>query len=356
MEIDMNRQASQLEPPGLADAVVLAQHRAQFFTQRLLSLPSNFALSLATLPWVEEHWLEPRYQAALDRHCPDLASERQVVAAGGGGSSLDQRIVNDLLHHGISVTHLDRLELPGRDRFWDQAQAIAGELAELAQQPGYRQRHTLNASADQLLRYPEVVWLGASERLLAIIEQYLGLAVAYDGPSFYYSLANPQTGGPRRWHRDKEDWRMIKVAIYLNDVDENGGPYEFMKPESNAVLRRRVSPYQTFRDREIEPFLDHPLADSHISCFGQAGTVILSDTAHYYHRGRPPVTRDRAAIFFSYFSQRPKHPFFCSRSALSDSQIRTIAAPLTDRQRRAMLWKDRLPLHQRFIPRNCVKV
>ncbi len=353
----MYRQAPRIEPPGLADAVVLARHRAQFVSQRLLSLPSNLALSLATLPWVEEHWLEPRYQTALDRHrSSHLTLDRQAVAAGSSGDSLDQRIVHDLLHQGISITHLDRLELPGRDRFWEQAQSIAAELAELAQQPGYRHRHTLNASANQLLRYPEVVWLGASERLLAIIEQYLGLAVAYDGPSFYYSLANSQTSGPRRWHRDKEDWRMIKVAIYLNDVDEAGGPYEFMKPDSNAALRRRVPPYQTFRDRELAPLLDKPLADCYTTCLGKAGTVILSDTAHYYHRGRPPVARDRAAIFFSYFSQRPKHPFFCSRSALSDSQLRTIAAPLTDRQRSAMLWKDHLPLHQRFIPRNCVKV
>jgi hypothetical protein len=355
MEIAMNRQTSPIAPPGLADAVVLAQHRAQFFSQRLLSLPSNLALGLATLPWVEEHWLEPRYQAALDRH-RRLTPDRQAVQAGAGGSSLDQRIVDDLCHQGISMTHLDRLELPGRDRFWDQAQAIAAELAEQAQQPGYRQRHTLNASADQLLHYPEVVWFGVAERLLGIIEQYLGLAVAYDGPSFYYSLANPQTSGPRRWHRDKEDWRMIKVAIYLNDVDENGGPYEFMKPDSNAALRQRVSPYQTFRDREIAPFLDRPLADCHTTCLGKAGTVIFSDTAHYYHRGRPPVARDRAAIFFSYFSQRPKHPFFCSRSALNNRQIRSIAEHLSDRQRSSLLWQEQLPLHQRVIPRNCVKV
>jgi hypothetical protein len=354
----MNRQTSPTEPPGLADAAVLAQHRAQAITQQLLSLPSNLALGLATLPWVEQNWLEPRYRAALDRHqaAPKAPAPKALVSAVGDSRSLDQRILDDLYSTGISVTHLDQLQLPDRDRFWSQAQRVAAELEGLAQQPGYRQRHTLNASADQLLRYPEIVTFGAAERLLTIIEQYLGLAVAYDGPSFYYSLANPQTSGPRKWHRDKEDWRMIKVAIYLNNVDRAGGPYEFMHPASNATLCQRVSPYQTFRDRQVEQILGQPLTDCTLSCVGSAGTVILSDTARYYHRGRPPIARNRAAIFFSYFSQRPKHPFFCSRSALNSAQLQQIAVPLNDRQRHAMLWRNNLPLIQRCIPQNCVKV
>lgn len=350
MKLKTAQKTTRSESVDWSDMSVLVSHQAQSLSQRLLSVPSDLALALATSPWVERHWLEPRYQSAIHRH--QLSQQPN----GERLPSLDQRIVNDLRNEGVSITHLDQLQLADPGGFWYQAQAIASELSLLAKQPGYRQRHTLNASREQLLRYPEVVKWGLAERILRIVEHYIGLPVAYDGPSFYYSLANSQTGGPRKWHRDKEDWRMIKVTIYLNDVDSLGGPYEILEPRLNTWLCQQVPPYQTFLDRQLEQVISKPLSDCTTTCLGSAGTVIFSDTAHYYHHGRPPVAQDRAAIFFSYFSQRPKHPFFCSRSALSQPQLRRFASGLSDRQRAALLWKDSLPFPQRYIPQNCVKV
>jgi hypothetical protein len=106
----------------------------------------------------------------------------------------------------------------------------------------------------------------------------------------------------------------------------------------------------------MEACLQPQTSDWITSCTGKAGTVIFSDTARYYHRGKPPLERDRAAIFFSYFSQRPKNPFFCGRSPLSDRQLAQLAEPLPPHLQDCITWKQRLPGIGRYIPKNRVKV
>ena len=109
---------------------------------------------------------------------------------------------------------------------------------------------------------------------------------------------------------------MIKVGVYLNDVDILGGPFECVDPEANIkICKQAKQKYQVFRDKELKSFLGEDLEAWRTSCIGSRGTVIFVDTAHYYHRGRPPISKNRSAIFFGYFSLRPKHPFFCGRFA-----------------------------------------
>jgi hypothetical protein len=49
------------------------------------------------------------------------------------------------------------------------------------------------------------------------------LPVAYDGASVNYTVADGREVSTRRWHRDWEDRRMLKVAVCLNDVGHGGG-------------------------------------------------------------------------------------------------------------------------------------
>ena len=40
------------------------------------------------------------------------------------------------------------------------------------------------------------------------------------GGKVYIVYADAKESGPRKWHIDKEDWQMIKIGVYINDVDE----------------------------------------------------------------------------------------------------------------------------------------
>lgn len=319
--------------------------------QELLSLPSGLAFHLTTTPWVEARLLYPRFQQYLTTQATALP----VLPAG------DRAIVTDLCQQGISVSSLAQLGLADAAPFLAAAQTLAQELQRLSMQPPNHRKHTLTATADQMLRYPEIFQWGVQDRLLAIAAAYLQTPVGYDAFSYYYSVANGQNRGPRKWHRDKEDWRMIKVAVYLNDVNVAGGPFECLHPEVNDRLRQVVPPYQVLSHAELTTHLTQlypnvPLESLYTSVTGAAGTIVFTDVAHFYHRGKPPHDRDRAAVFFSYFSDRPKNPFFCGRSPLSQAQLRQLAQNLPEHQQRAVLWKDHLPGIGRWIPKNRVTV
>ncbi|MEE3715428.1 hypothetical protein V2H45_01565 [Tumidithrix elongata RA019] len=223
--------------------------------------------------------------------------------------------------------------------------------------PLHKGKHTLTANAEQLMRYPEIFFWGAEKRLLNIVENYLKLPVAYDSLSYYYSIADGKDLGPRKWHRDKEDWKMVKIGIYLNDVDEYGGPFECVYPEINKFLHQTVQPkYRVMKHQELQQHLPDPKSNWFTSCTGSAGTVVFVDTAMYYHRGKPPIAMDRAALFFGYFSRRPKNPYFCGRSPLSRNQLHYLSEFLPPDLYDYVNWKDSLPGIGRWIPKNRLKV
>jgi len=314
--------------------------------QKIVSVPSDVALSVTSNSLLETVVLFPRYQRAVDRHQVHLPQL----------SEHDQQIVHDLETNGVSVTSLAALDLANSNKLLDSAQVLSMELELLSRQPAYCKQHTLTASADKLLRYPEIFYWGLDKRLLAIAESYLKLPVAYDGLSYYYSIADAQEAGPRKWHRDKEDWRMLKVCVYVNSVNQEGGPFECVRPANNSYLVETADYYQVLLHHQIKQLLKTDSENWYRSYPGMSGTVIFVDTARFYHRGRAPITQDRSAIFFSYFSSRPKNPFFCGRSPFSQLELRQLAHSLPDYQRQAVLWRDQLPGLGRWVPKNRVTV
>jgi len=311
-----------------------------------LSLPSDTACRINSTDWFERSVLFPRYQQWRDRHQPQLPQ-------------LDPReraIAEQLEREGLCLTSLAALDIPDSQQLLAAAEPITQELAHLSRAPSHAGKHTLMATAEQLLKHPEILSWGLSERLLKIVECYLGLPVGYGGLSFYYSVADGRDTGPRIWHRDKEDWRMIKVAVYLNNVDESGGPYQCVKSAVNNYLVATLPKYQGLTHTQMQEFLNTTATDWLVSCQGQAGTVIFTDTARCYHRGKPPIQTDRSAIFFHYFSYRPKNPFYCDRSPLSSRQIIEFDKQLPPHLQGYLTWRNNYPIFGRYIPKNYMRV
>lgn len=320
--------------------------------QRALSIPSDIALLISNLAIIEQKVLYPRYQQLLQEHQPFLKSLTPEEA----------KIVQELEQYGVAVTHLEDLAIPMSDRLFNSAQQLSQELQYQARLPLSIGKHTLTANAEQIMRYPELFLWGADAKLLRIIENYLKLPVAYDGLSYYYSPADSKEAGPRKWHRDKEDWQMIKIGIYINDVDDDGGPFECVTPAANELINvalnaKSLHKYKTAYHHEIEAILPEEMHQNWRKTFtGKAGTIIFVDTAKYYHRGKPPTKYDRSAIFFGYCSYKPRHPFFCGRSPLSQAQLRYMANLLAEDIRDCVTWRDRLTGLGKWIPKNRLKV
>ena len=266
-----------------------------------------------------------------------------------------EEAVKSIQKSGYFVCSLDDFETGPSRRMFQSGRTIFSRLENRSFSSKFRHFHTITAKRSDLEEAEPIFYWGLNDKLLQIASQYLGSPPAYDAFSTYYSRADGRQAGPRLWHRDKEDKRMLKVAVYFSDVDEASGPYQIIKPKFNKIISRDV--FRAMTDSEIRSILRIEEDESfYNSCIGRAGTVIFSDTATYYHRGCPPLTRNRSAIFFSYFTNTPSHPYFCERSPYSRMQLVNLAKDLQPEKRDHVLWRAKLPLRFKLVPRNRVKV
>lgn len=307
----------------------------------LASLPAQITWGLSKSAFVEDNFLTPRYQKALDCH----QSQLPILEKS------DERIVEELEKTGLCITSLSDLCLPKTTDFFKAAQHIALDLKKTAASPGYN-NHEVHASKNQLIHHSEIFYWGLNERLLKIVECYLGLPVAYDGASCFLSVPNGKEIGARAWHRDREDRRMVKVCVYLSDVDEESGPFQCLEPDFNTQVCNAIKyRYKSVSDREMEQF-SASRTQEWVSCTGKGGTIIFVDTARFYHRGKPPTQKQRTAVFFSYFSRRPWHPFFCQRTPLTQKETRLFDPNLSASQRACANWQETLPAIAQWIPKS----
>lgn len=262
----------------------------------------------------------------------------------------DRHIVAGIERDGVFITSLEALGIPGSAGLLNLAQQLAAGFADSAhaQVRGGRD-FTIVPPADIAAR-PEIFAWGLDDRLLDIAEAYLQLPVAYDGINIIYTIADGRPVATRQWHRDWEDRRMLKIAIYLNDVGPQGGPFQLLARDEREQSDASGYRYAPASHAELGEMFGADYERDVVSCEGPAGTVIFTDTARYFHRGQPAIAQDRAAMFYSYFARTPRHPFYCERSGLSREQIAALSADLPPRQRACARWREALPAPVRLIP------
>lgn len=110
--------------------------------------------------------------------------------------------------------------------------------------------------------------------------------------AFYDSI------GPRDtqfWHCDPGSYRVLKTLIYLNDVDENGGPFEIIK--SSHTNKFDNWDIQTRHDHEkLQKIYDQNLFKK---CLANAGDIIFAD-ATAFHRGNVPINKNRLILILNF--------------------------------------------------------
>ncbi len=166
------------------------------------------------------------------------------------------------------------------------------------------------------------------------------------------SINNGKETATRLWHLDNEDRKMLKIIIYFNDVDEDGGPFQCMRPEISSLQLKKVeNKYKFFDHQEIEKLIPNSQKNWLKTYTGQSGTVIIVDTARSYHRGKPPTKSPRRAVSFGYLSRRPHQPFRAGRNLLSREELSQLTAGLSPEKQACVTWQDSLPAVVRWIPK-----
>lgn len=238
----------------------------------------------------------------------------------------EQSLVNQLNQTGVAVTPIDRLDLPLNPMMGYQAAQLCAQLAARPTMPtdASQQRsclsHTTAASPlDIANRFPAVFSWGFQPSLMRIADAYLQVPACCTAYSFRRDFAAAQTFsqaqiGTRYWHYDGEDHRLLRMIVYLHDVDSSGGPFEYLEPAASPPYAQFAAIDYKVTDAMLEPLVPRSRWQT---CTGKAGTLILADLARVFHHGTIPQ-RDRFAMFYSFVSRWPTQKESCRRALRAD--------------------------------------
>jgi Phytanoyl-CoA dioxygenase (PhyH) len=227
------------------------------------------------------------------------------------------RVVDDLGANGIAFGHIDEFFAPGTLDELKKAFDKYHEDFRAKGPPKNRGKsvyiHTIHKAHTFLPNDIVSAFLG-SPTFATIAARYLEMVPRYVGTSFWHTLPAPADDRiySQQWHRDYNDRQILKVFLYLNDVGELNGPFEYL---TSSHLRGELGSrydkigsngYRAYPDSaEIKAVTDsiphyklHELppeaitADrapwrnepSTVLCTAPAGTLIFGDT-FAVHRG-----------------------------------------------------------------------
>lgn len=151
-------------------------------------------------------------------------------------------------------------------------------------------------------------WFGvcASRRMLDIANAYLRMWAKLEYIDVWYSVPQPAVAtriSSQRWHRDYNDKHLLKAFLYLVDVDEDMGPFQYV-PESQPGGRYADAwPWQPLgQNYPSEEELEQRVPPSDIRVFtAPKGTLIFCNTAGF-HRGGFSTTNPRVLATVTYSS------------------------------------------------------
>jgi hypothetical protein len=264
---------------------------------------------------------ELAYQAALEKHQSNLP----ILSAA------DLALVETIRKEGAVITSLEALSIPSTGEMLQAAKSLIPEIPKSIS--GDKNEYVVHASDQQIMKYPELFMWGLQERLLNIIENYIALPVAYHGVYLRRDIANQVEEKSRLWHLDKEDRKVLKVIIYLHDVGDDDGPFQYI-PQSltPAIARSLKYNYRYIKDSVIK---QHVSSLDCKSCTGAAGTVVIAGSGSIFHRGKIPSSGDRFTLFFDYTSKQP----YTDYSSLPKEHLVTLAKKyFSPKQKNYVLW------------------
>jgi hypothetical protein len=155
---------------------------------------------------------------------------------------------------------------------------------------------------------PDDPWLqiGTDDRVLDVVNSYFGLWSKLTYVDLWYTPPAPpgvDRVSSQRWHRDYNDERLVKVFIYLTDINDDTGPLEYVPgstvggPYGDAWPWRPVSndlypPQDEFEQRVPK--------DAQIAFTAPEGTMLFCNTSGFHRGGYATGQRPRVMAVYNY--------------------------------------------------------
>jgi hypothetical protein len=220
-------------------------------------------------------------------------------------TGVQQGVLRELTEEGIAIVPF--ADLIADEGLWGELRAemdafVAETIARLAsgahEQRKQKDKYLVRRFPRGKSKLPVVdavlpsdgCWLrfAAHDRLLDVVNAYRGGPTKLVDFDQWYTLP---AGGRKRiasqqWHRDPEDEHVVKVFLYFSDVDEDAGPFEYVR---QSPAGRRYGDLWPWADSDVRyppgEELERAVAPSdRVLATGPAGTLVVCDTSGF-HRG-----------------------------------------------------------------------
>jgi ectoine hydroxylase-related dioxygenase (phytanoyl-CoA dioxygenase family) len=146
--------------------------------------------------------------------------------------------------------------------------------------------------------------LGLNARLLDIANTYLGMWAKLEYVDVWYTppVDQAERQSSQRWHRDFNDRHLLKAFLYLVDVDEDSGPFEYVPRSAPGGELDHLWPWRPLGDNypPDEEFAAK-LAEKAVSFTAPKGTLIFCNTSGF-HRGGFAIGKPRVLATVTYSS------------------------------------------------------
>jgi hypothetical protein len=150
-------------------------------------------------------------------------------------------------------------------------------------------------------------WLrfGVAPELLDVVNAYRGqLMRLHDVDNWYTVPEGDETDRvlSQKWHRDGWENHIVKVFTYFSDVDDEAGPFEYVRGSAEGGKYGSLWPWE---EEELYPDQDEFAgAIDQLDCVtltGPPGTIVICDTSGF-HRGGFAHSKPRTLSYLTYLS------------------------------------------------------
>src|SRR5213080_983745 len=146
--------------------------------------------------------------------------------------------------------------------------------------------------------------LGTNPRLLELANAYLEMWSKLEYVDVWYTppIGRDERRSSQRWHRDFNDRHLLKAFVYLVDVNEGAGPFEYVPRSAPGGELDHLWPWRPLGDNyPPQDELGERVADRAVSFTAPKTTIIFCNTSGF-HRGGFATGKPRALATFTWDS------------------------------------------------------
>ena len=253
-----------------------------------------------------------------DRLLANRASRRRYAVSRPDLDEVQQGVVDRLRLEGYATLPLSQLvpdpavwnELEANAaRFIDETEAgLAregeGEGSALRRRPGKEFVIRKYAYGVKLGLDDPWLRLGLNPRLIDVANAYLEMWSKLEYVDVWYTPPVPdaERQSSQRWHRDFNDRHLLKAFVYLVDVDEDTGPFEYVPRSAPGGELDGLWPWRPLGENYPPQDEFAEQTDGRAVTFtGPKGTIILCNTCGF-HRGGFARAKPRVLATFTWDS------------------------------------------------------